>query len=345
MSSLCSPSSLFVLYDAFSTIHVQPLAAKDGAVRKGKPNRFKIADLNLLPGDENCGTEVSIQLFDDSPAQRFRDPNCHNIFARSRKEGRVVGQDGTSTLTMRREKSGEIAASINDFDNQVLYQIVGRENEELVITATPLEDMMDEDGVIPPLTNSFANPQPPKRRLQQPKERVRGISRSLEYDDSGKNIDIMVVWTRGAECRNSGKSQNCNPTSYTERNMMALVNLAIDETNEAFELSGVQTELRLVHAYRHPNYVEVAVNPSFTALRDITYDTMGSVHEMREAYGADIVALMINANDSCGVGWNLANYGVHKDYMFSVSKYSCATGYYSFGHEIGHNFVSRIEFL
>jgi Metallo-peptidase family M12B Reprolysin-like len=41
------------------------------------------------------------------------------------------------------------------------------------------------------------------------------------------------------------------------------------------------------------------------------------------------------ATEYCGLGW----FGVpSKSYMFSVSRFSCAVGYYSFGHEIGHNF-------
>ena len=40
-------------------------------------------------------------------------------------------------------------------------------------------------------------------------------------------------------------------------------------------------------------------------------------------------------DNSCGIAWN-DNPSV--DWMFSVTNYDCATGYYSFGHEIGHNF-------
>jgi peptidyl-Asp metalloendopeptidase len=36
---------------------------------------------------------------------------------------------------------------------------------------------------------------------------------------------------------------------------------------------------------------------------------------------------------SCGIAF----VGSNKAYMFSVSSYTCATGYYSFGHELAHN--------
>jgi len=57
------------------------------------------------------------------------------------------------------------------------------------------------------------------------------------------------------------------------------------------------------------------------------------VHENREQYGADIVALIIDDPQYCGLAW----LGPSKNLMYSVTAWDCATGYYSFGHEIGHN--------
>jgi hypothetical protein len=50
--------------------------------------------------------------------------------------------------------------------------------------------------------------------------------------------------------------------------------------------------------------------------------------------GADVAALIALYADGCGLAWfdALAN-----GQTFSITKKSCATGYYSFGHEIGHN--------
>merc|ERR1711862_669820 len=59
--------------------------------------------------------------------------------------------------------------------------------------------------------------------------------------------DVMVVWTKRAECKNSGLSPGCTLTTQTRANMFAKINLAVDETNTAFSLSGINTELRLVH--------------------------------------------------------------------------------------------------
>ena len=59
-------------------------------------------------------------------------------------------------------------------------------------------------------------------------------------------------------------------------------------------------------------------------------------HTLRSTYGADVVALIIDDAQYCGIAY----LGPGIDLMFSVTAWNCATGYYTFGHEIGHNFVS-----
>ena len=57
-----------------------------------------------------------------------------------------------------------------------------------------------------------------------------------------------------------------------------------------------------------------------------------SVDELRNT--ADATALLVEDFNSCGVAYmNTISYG----YTISVCQKSCALGYYSFGHEIGHN--------
>jgi len=116
--------------------------------------------------------------------------------------------------------------------------------------------------------------------------------------------------------------------------MRDLVNLAITETNVAYQASGINAELELVHAYREPNYVEANNNAFDKALDDITFDdgSMG-IDNKRAQYGADIVAFLIDDYQYCGIAWVGPDYG----YMFSVTGYNCATGSYVFGHEVGHN--------
>ena len=118
-------------------------------------------------------------------------------------------------------------------------------------------------------------------------------SRQL-FDNSGANIDIMVAWTKAAECGNAGLVSGCTVTTVTENLMRGLIDLAIAETNTAYELSGILTVLRLVHAYRENDYVEKGNFVLY--LEDITYTNdgfMDGVHAKRTLYGADAVHLIV----------------------------------------------------
>jgi hypothetical protein len=153
-------------------------------------------------------------------------------------------------------------------------------------------------------------------------------------NDQGGNLDVMVLWTKKAECANYGLS-DCNSIDTNSYNaMQALVDLAVAETNTAFTESGVHTMLNLVHSYREESYVESSFSAFHTALLQITMTkdgVMDNVHALRDQYGADLVALIIDDPAYCGTAWPFLDV----DYMFSVTKWSCAIGYFTFGHEIG----------
>ncbi len=65
---------------------------------------------------------------------------------------------------------------------------------------------------------------------------------------------------------------------------------------------------------------------------------MDVVHSWRNSYRADQVTLITNTLDACGRGYLMTSLSSSfASDAFTVVKRSCATGYYSFGHEIGHN--------
>jgi hypothetical protein len=129
---------------------------------------------------------------------------------------------------------------------------------------------------------------------------MRGDSSRQLFDNSGANIDIMVVWTKAAECGNAGLISSCTTTTTTESLMRGLIDLAIAETNTAFELSGINTVLRLVHAYCENDYIEKGDFEVY--LDDITYTNdgfMDGVHGKRALYGADAVHLIVGTLRHC----------------------------------------------
>jgi hypothetical protein len=75
-----------------------------------------------------------------------------------------------------------------------------------------------------------------------------------------------------------------------------------------------------------------------TDLRTVGDGVLDEVLTKRTEYGADMVVRVMDAPGySCG----RAYIGPSINNMFSVTDYyDCATGYFSFGHELGHNWVS-----
>ena len=118
---------------------------------------------------------------------------------------------------------------------------------------------------------------------------------------------MLALWTLNAECRRSGLARDCTRTSQTTLNMVDMLDLAIAETNDAYELSGVNAELVLVHS-ELIEYTEASSNAFSEALDHLASPTDGiidDVHNLRSQYGADLVAMIIDDDEYCGI----ANFG------------------------------------
>ena len=237
-------------------------------------------------------------------------------------------QDG-STFNFIQDEKGSMTGSIIDATNHTVMQI-SQQNGSFVVTTTKSSEFPPEGEPKQDLVKQYAGSTDKLQETSQNNAPRQNQSPLDLYDDSGGNLDVMVVWTKTAECRAYGLSAGCTLTTQTKANMEALINLAVVETNTAYEESGIQTELLLVEAYRHPTYVE---NSFDTTLADIQKGFIPGVHANRATHGADIVSMIIHDDEYCGLGY----VGPDPDLMFSITSWSCATGYYSFGHEIGHN--------
>ncbi len=149
---------------------------------------------------------------------------------------------------------------------------------------------------------------------------------------SGYDIDVMVVYTPTARSKAGGTSQ-----------MQNLINLAVSETNTGYQRSGIFSSMRLVHT-EEINYDEAILSSSSgwgTALSQLTQadNIIDNVQTLRNTYGADLVVMVVEDMTYCGIGWLMTpNYTYDSDSVgYSIVSRGCATGYYSFGHETGHN--------
>ncbi|MHB8790094.1 MAG: reprolysin-like metallopeptidase [Desulfobulbaceae bacterium] len=154
----------------------------------------------------------------------------------------------------------------------------------------------------------------------------------LDGRETRRVIDVMVAYTAAARSAQGGTTA-----------MLNLIDLAVAETNTGYTNSGINQELNLVHT------VEV----SYTESGDIQLDRdrlknpsdgyMDNVHTLRDTYSADLVPLIVaNGGSYCGIAFIMDPVSTQfEDSAFCVVADECATGYYSFGHELGHIMAAR----
>jgi len=137
-------------------------------------------------------------------------------------------------------------------------------------------------------------------------------------------IRVMVVYTPSASAERGGSE------SIKED-----IELAIYLTNDSYSNSDVSQRVQLARI------MEVYYSESSSYITDLNRVTgtsdgyMDDIHSVRDIYSADIVVLIADRDDLCGVAFLNST---SADYAFClVSSYStCMTYYYSFAHEMGH---------
>lgn len=112
-----------------------------------------------------------------------------------------------------------------------------------------------------------------------------------------------------------------------------LINLAVAETNQGYSNSGVAITLQLASTVAVTYTESGSFSTDLSRFRGTTDGYMDSIHTTRNNTAADVGVLIINNSSSCGLASGI---GSSASTAFAAVHYSCATGYYSFGHEIGH---------
>jgi len=112
-----------------------------------------------------------------------------------------------------------------------------------------------------------------------------------------------------------------------------LINLAVAETNQGYANSGVTITMQLAGAAGVTYTESSSFSTDLSRFRGTTDGYMDSIHSTRNSVAADVNVLIIKNSSSCGIG----TLNSSASSAFSVVHHSCATGYYSFAHEIGHN--------
>jgi hypothetical protein len=149
--------------------------------------------------------------------------------------------------------------------------------------------------------------------------------------DSGNDIDILVLYTATTRAAAGGTDP-----------MEATVFLAIAETNQSYINSNINQRLRLAHVE------EVTYTESGTSMtdRDRLQNTSDGILDnaltLRNTFAADAVILVVESLENCGRAFIMTTVAnSFETSAYGVVRRSCATGNFSFGHELGHIMGAR----
>jgi hypothetical protein len=250
-------------------------------------------NVNALRGDT---TQLPIP---NSPlrtlSKRSEDVTSPNDFT---WHGTLTGVPGQATLVVR---DGNITGTIQDQGTLYRIEPVGNGVHALI--------KVDQSRMPPEHPPSYIEKE--RRGDIQVPPTVQDANRA----DGPVGIDVLVAYTTAAK------------NAVTDIN--ATVQLAVAEANQSYVNSGINIKLTLVDSFE-VSYSETGKTFD-TILADLVANT--TVQSRRNNSGADLVAMIINQTDFCGLADAIM---AQASTAYAVVHYDCATGYYSFAHELGH---------
>lgn len=228
-----------------------------------------------------------------------------------------AGKDDTPRVLSIAESGGSIVGSLTY--NGALYKLrPNGKGETLVIEVNETELLDHDDAYFEDFLSSHYSDFDIETHAED--EVLVG-----QLADSGNEYTVIVAYT--------------SAFAQAAGNIPAYMNLLQQETNTAYANSGVSTRVNIVHSY------QTRYNDTGNFSRDISNfsntrrATTRRLYRLRNRHQADLMILLTgNGYSFCG---QASGIGVNARNAFAVARESCATGYYSFGHEIGHLFGAR----
>ncbi|HMK37114.1 MAG TPA: M12 family metallo-peptidase [Desulfomonilaceae bacterium] len=133
-------------------------------------------------------------------------------------------------------------------------------------------------------------------------------------------ITVLVAYTPAAEAKVLGP-------------MDSFIQLAVTESNQSYQNSKINLTLVLA-GIQKVNYQESgSFDTDLDNFKGMTDGAMDEIHSLRDQKKADVCVLIVDNNQYCGLAAAIL---AKPETAFAVVYFKCATGYYSFAHEIGH---------
>lgn len=136
--------------------------------------------------------------------------------------------------------------------------------------------------------------------------------------------DLLVVYTPAARAK------------YGQAVLESMIQGGVAAANQAYQNSRIGITLNLV-GLKEIAYAETgAIRTSVYDLQGTTDGKMDSVHALRDSVKADVVTLISEDTDACGIALTMRTESIDREnWAFSAVKSSCLSQH-SLAHEVGH---------
>lgn len=255
------------------------------------------------------------------------DGKMHNAVQRKTEGFEVHGNGGFTWRGKLEEKglSGDVVLTFKDdsaagliYAGTSVYEIVSKAGRQILVE---LDQSKFPDCAGEIKSDEFENKtENPTVSAAETRDDDTGTSDA----DSGNTIDVLVLYTSSVSVSLGGETQAQN-----------FAQQAIDSTNTAYINSQITQRVRLVNAQLSPINETGSLSTELSAFR-----ANALVAGLRNQYRADLVAMISNTNDACGIGYLMGSVSGNQNNAFTVTSRTCAVGNLSFAHELGHNMGS-----
>lgn len=224
--------------------------------------------------------------------------------------------------------TGKALSTINILDDHTSLEIRydSFQNQHILVEKDPHQS--DE--------LACSHDQLPAIEIEDSKLNKSNIQPNISHDHETSVIDVMIVYTPNAE----------NWAATNSSGIQNIINQAMATAQVSADNSDMDIEFRLVHTHR-TEYTEtgnsvldlqrLTASPSFNPWGNESANYMDEVHQLRDQYGADLVALFSETEDTGGIAWVITSESGLPHYAFSITRVQQGDGR-THAHEMGHNF-------
>ncbi len=320
MKKLTLHISAFVLVFCAALVHAQNNTqhiAKQKNISMGTLQKMRVAATKPKVKSATAvglsDNTLEIELFNNERVTLVE----HRIEVRAANDfswiGSVEGYEGSIAILV--VKNGNITGQLNFAGKQ--YDINPSKGNLHKLSKIDLD-------ALPSLEGDVHDEEHPIEALESGLETssTEPTASAAAYAGNAETIDVLAVYSKEA--------------AFYYSDVEERIQLAIDYTNTAYELSGIPHRVNLAAAVAL-DHNESGTNHEITWMGNLFDGKMDEVHALREQYNADVISFWASHIDNlCGQANAILSGSVSPTHILRVS-----CGNRTFAHELGHNQGAR----